>query len=273
MRHFTLIRDSGLTGPLDSVVELGPGDSLGVGLAALLTGAGRYVGLDVVQHADLQLNLAVLDELLELLRRRAPIPADDEFPGVHPRLSDYSFPARHLGSLEQALRPERVKRIRAAVEACGEARAGNMIRYVCPWYEDSLAEAGTVDLVLSQVALQDIEDLDRAYAVMTKWLKPGGIMSHQIDFSFPGSGAHWNEHWGYSELFWKVVRGKRPFYFNRVPFSHYVEITQRHGHAIRRTVPVNGRRSIPRAAVNPRFRPLPETDFTTSSAYILSTKD
>ncbi|PWT99248.1 MAG: hypothetical protein C5B51_27495 [Terriglobia bacterium] len=273
LRHLTLIGEAGLPGPMDSIVELGPGDSLGVGIAALLTGAKRYIALDVVPHADTQTNLAVFDSLVELFQRREPIPGDSELPGVHPRLPDYAFPIRHLNPdlLRETLAPGRLARIRASIAGAGSGQPESMIRYVCPWYEDSLAEAGTVDVILSQVALQDIEELDHAYGIMTKWLKPRGVMSHQIDFSFPGSDTYWNEHWAYPDFLWKITRGKRPFYFNRAPFSKYLEVTERHGHAIRQTLPVEDRRSLPRTNANARFRHLSERDFATSSAYILST--
>jgi hypothetical protein len=45
--------------------ELGPGDSIGAGLAALLSGADRYVGLDVMPflaRADLE---KIFDELVQ----------------------------------------------------------------------------------------------------------------------------------------------------------------------------------------------------------------
>jgi hypothetical protein len=259
---------------MDSLVELGPGDSIGVGIAGLLTGVNRYIALDVVPHADVQTNSAVLDDLLQLFQREEPIPGDDEFPGVYPRLKNYSFPHRHYSAsqLKAALEPGRVARIRASLENPGEASRGGMIRYVCPWYEDSLAETRSVDVILSQVALQDIDDLDQAYRVMTKWLKFGGVMSHQIDFAFPGSGDYWNEHWGFSDLFWRIVRGNRPYYFNRAPYSRYLALAERYGHHVRQTLPVEGR-DLPRARVNRRFRKLSDQDFATRCAYILSTRN
>src|SRR5688500_12129197 len=48
LRHLVMLNRHGFVIKGASVGELGPGDSIGTGLAALLSGADRYVGLDVV---------------------------------------------------------------------------------------------------------------------------------------------------------------------------------------------------------------------------------
>ena len=58
---------------------------------------------------------------------------------------------------------------------------------------------------------------------MAGWLRPGGVMSHQIDFSCPG-GVPWNHHWAYGPFAWKLIRGNRPYYVNRVPLSEYLRL-------------------------------------------------
>jgi hypothetical protein len=274
MRHLVLSRNAGYTGPMDTIVELGPGDSIGVGIAGLLSGGRRYLALDVIEHADIQTNLAVVDDLVQFFERREPIPGEDEFPNLYPLLPDYSFPSRYLSreQIASALAPDRIARIRTSIENSRNVSPDGMIRYVCPWYDERLAQAASVDVILSQGALQDIEDLDHAYSVMTKWLKPGGVMSHQIDFSFPGTGRYWNEHWGYSDLFWRIVRGNRPYYFNRTPYSRYLELAEQYGHRLRQTLPVKGR-GLPRERVNHRFRGLSDRDFATRCGYIFTTKN
>jgi hypothetical protein len=59
------------------VGELGPGDSIGIGLAALLSGASGYIGLDIFPfsaRADLQM---IFEELVQLYSRREAIPGND----------------------------------------------------------------------------------------------------------------------------------------------------------------------------------------------------
>ena len=54
-----------------TVAELGPGDSLGTGIAALLSGVEKYYALDVKPYFNNAINLEMFDRLLELFQRRA----------------------------------------------------------------------------------------------------------------------------------------------------------------------------------------------------------
>ena len=72
------------------VADFGPGDSIGVGLAALLSGAESFIGLDVKPFARAERNLAVFDELVALFRSKAAIPGPEPFPQVKPFLRDYA---------------------------------------------------------------------------------------------------------------------------------------------------------------------------------------
>ncbi|NCU32180.1 MAG: hypothetical protein EOM23_04445, partial [Candidatus Moranbacteria bacterium] len=93
LRHYTkvfqtLMRD--LTG--SHIAELGPGDSLGTGIAALFSGCKTYTAIDAVQHFNTEANLAALHDIHELFQQEHPIPGPDEFPLVKPLLDTYAFP-------------------------------------------------------------------------------------------------------------------------------------------------------------------------------------
>src|SRR5215212_163321 len=92
MRHLAIIARAVPTFAPRVVVELGPGDSLGLGCAALLSGAEQYIGLDVVAHANPENDLKVLEELVELFEHHAPIPDGRVFPHLLPELQSYRFP-------------------------------------------------------------------------------------------------------------------------------------------------------------------------------------
>src|SRR5438128_1658269 len=61
MRHLVLLSESGQLKPISTLLELGPGDSIGTGIAALLSGVDRYIGIDVNRYATIERNLEVLD--------------------------------------------------------------------------------------------------------------------------------------------------------------------------------------------------------------------
>lgn len=222
MRH--LVKTGGLAAEATTVAELGPGASLGVGIAALLCGAERYVALDVVRQATVADNVAVFDGLVELLRARAGIPGPSEFPEVQPNVDSLQFPSQILAErrMDQSLSPSRLSRIRRQIVA-GE------LEYVVPWGMPALG-AKSVDLIVSQAVLEHVEDLETAYAAMFNWLRPGGLMSHQIDFRNHGTSREWNGHWGYSGHVWRILRGDRAI--NRQPISRHLQALRNAGFSL-----------------------------------------
>ena len=274
LRHLVLVHRQGLETRPDTLVELGPGDPVGVGRAALLTGTERYLALDVVGHADAARAVEVFDRIHALLRERADMPGDDRFPGVHPKLDDYRFPSHVLdeGRLDAALAPERVARLRAAVAAIGTAGAGAPVRYVCPWTDPTVVDAGVADMVLSHVVLQDIDDLGPVFAAMRRWLRPGGIMSHQIDFAGADKSRAWNDHWSYPDVAWRLVRGRRPYYVNRQPLSAYLAKCREHGFDVADVRRLRDTSGLPRERLAPSFRRLDDDDLTTSAAYVVAVR-
>ncbi|MDB4881854.1 MAG: hypothetical protein JWL95_620 [Gemmatimonadetes bacterium] len=279
MRHQTVIAQAIPPFRPKTVVELGPGDSLGIGCAALLSGAERYIGLDVVDHASPEHDVLVLDELVRLFERRAPIPDDQQFPNLLPRLASYAFPERMFaddGPRNIRVDHDRVESIRAALLQRTRRLYDDVpLGYLTPWHARAV-DRDSIDLVITQAVLQDMAHGDRSskladtFAAMTSWLRTGGVMSHQINFAFPG-GEPWNHHWRYSDAAWRVVRGNRPFFENRAPLSTYLDLCAKHGCevvSVKRVV----QQGLPRDEVAPRFRDLPADDFDTASAHIVAVK-
>ena len=66
LRHLVKLNEAGSTDIPKRILELGPGDSLGVGLAALLSGSDQYTALDVHKYSDIKSNLKIFDELIDL---------------------------------------------------------------------------------------------------------------------------------------------------------------------------------------------------------------
>lgn len=272
MRHLVRANEAGALNGVPSVVaELGPGRSLGTGLAALLSGAERYVALEFVDHMLDGRNLEILDALVELFRRREPIPNRNEFPEIITPLNKYEFPHEILSEprLAAALEPSRIARIRDALH---DNSASGLITYAAPWYHAHLIEPGVVDLLFSMSVMEHIDDLDSTYEAAWRWLQPEGVMSHEIDFMSHGHSAIWNGHWGCSDSIWKLVRGNRPYLINREPHSRQLELVRSCGFEILVDQRAVSNEGISRAMLAKRFRGLSDDDLVTFNAYMLSKK-
>ncbi|MGZ5116122.1 MAG: hypothetical protein ACXWIH_08440 [Burkholderiales bacterium] len=274
LKHLVLLWAHGMRAIPKTMAELGPGDSLGVGLAAMLCGVDHYFALDVVDYSNPRSNLAVFDALIELLRNRTPR-ASKGWPDYDQYLDNTLFPGHILTDrvLEQALEPSRIKRIRAVLQEPARTSDAITIKYRAPWLDDDVIDKGSVDVILSHAVLQSVLDLDRTYAALYAWLKPGGSMSHQIDFTSFRTSRHWNGHWAYSDAVWKLIVGKRPYLINREPHSTHIDLLKKHGFELVCDLQnYSGERGIPRAQLSPRWNHIGEDDFACAGAFIQARK-
>jgi hypothetical protein len=272
LRHLVMAYGNGLSRVPGTVAELGPGDSIGIGLAALISGADDYFALDVVNYANLQRNLDIFDELVKLFKTRAGIPGEEEFPDVKPYLSSYEFPGYVLSDedMKAALDTKRLEGIRQSISTVNQQ--GSNIRYIVPWFDSGNIKKESVDFIFSQAVLEHVDDLPGTYNALYSWLKSSGLMSHQIDFKCHRMAGEWNGHWTYSDFQWKLVRGARPYLINRAPHSEHVRLIGETGFEVTCDVTVKSPSNIRRRKLAPHFKDLSEDDLTTSGAFIQATK-
>jgi hypothetical protein len=256
------------------MAELGPGDTLGIGLAAVLSGYDEYFALDAKAHADVEGNLRVFRDLVGLFSAKARIPGDDEFRLTYPKLDEYSFPQDILtpSVLARTLDARRVDAILRAIKEPGRSGNGGIrIAYVAPWTRLDLLEAGSVDAALSQAVLEHVDEVGGIYRALHHWLRPGAFMSHTIDYQSHELTRDWNGHWTISDLGWRLVRGARPYLINRLPHSTHLEEMKKAGFEIvldetETGVPLN------RASLAKRFRGLSDSDLETRGTFIQAVK-
>lgn len=144
------------------ILELGPGDNLGVALRLYAAGAAQVTCLD------------------KLFSRRDT----DQQREIYRALRE------HLSPAEQA-------RYDDAVNLDGDAKIDqNCVRYT---WGTAAEDAPTVlpehsfDLIVSRAVLWEIHDIDRALQALNTLLRPGGMMIHKIaclDWMFRQNGYH-----------------------------------------------------------------------------------
>ena len=272
LRHLVMARNNGLNKYPKIVAELGPGDSLGIGLSALISGCDKYFAFDVVEYANVERNLEIFDTLLTLFKNRADIPGEDEFPEVKPYLEEYDFPTDILDEnrLQHALEKSRIEKIRHSI--IDLQRKDSPIQYKVPWFDASIIEKESIDMIYSQAVLEHIDDLLNTYKAMRLWLKSTGYISHQIDFRCHGTANEWNGHWAYSNFMWKLIKGKRPYLLNREPHSTHIAILKEENFRVVCDKKNESTSSLTKAALAPSFKSISDDDLITSGAFIQAVK-
>lgn len=269
LRHLTSVAAVRPGFSYEVVAELGPGDALGVGICALLSGARRYIGLDRIAFGLRTDSLQLFGELHALFQRREPIPGEDEFPGVHPKLRDHAFP-RHLLTdevLSASLAPERLSRL--CEELKGDMRFADdtLLSYAAPWDGSDSVRPASVDLLVSQAVMEHVDDIESAYSAMRRWIKPQGVMSHRIDYSCHGITHDWYGHWTVSPTVWRLVRGKRAYLINRLPHSAHVRALQRNGFEILACDPTTEATAAPATEMRVAHEP---SDLSIKGAFLVA---
>ena len=266
LKHLSILYKNGFTKIPDTIAELGPGDSIGTGLAGLLSGSKKFYALDVIEYTNIKKNVSIFDELVTIFANHSALPDDNEF--LSQIFTDMN--------LEKLLDKSRIQSLRKDLVEMKEQKKS--IQYMCPWNDPKIVENDSVDMVFSQAVLEHVDDLKHTYRAMYRWVKKGGCISNQIDFESHGLSHEWNGHWSFSDLTWKLIKGNRPYLINREPLSKHLEYAQDVGFEIISVAPVKTFPSesytgtIKRDKLAKRFRNMSEEDFTTTSAHILARK-
>lgn len=183
-----------------TVLELGPGGSVGFGLLALREGAARYLAIDNGEHTF-----------------------------VRPRqIRGY----RKLVGNDTVLRcfEKRAGRIVYKEEAIQFKNITQASGYPLP--------DASVDVIYSCAVLEHVHDLERAFSEMARVLKPGGIMYHEVDLRdhIFSQDSLW--FLSIPERAFRALFRHTGGYVNRERVSRYRELCKHHGIGIVSLIPV-----------------------------------
>jgi SAM-dependent methyltransferase len=267
LRHLITLDRYGFNIKGAKVGELGPGDSIGIGLAALLSGATQYIGLDIVPYSAKADLARMFDELLHMYAKKEPVPGDDEFPSVRPRMDSYQFPAHLIDWMDVSMRAEEIRN-----DLRNGLNSGRFLGYRAPWTSLPDIAKASLDLIFSQAVLEHVDNLEDTYRAMFAWLKPGGYASHVIDFRAHGRSPFWNGHLAYSDRQWKLVRGKREFLLNRESLSTHLSLAKKVGFEVLLSKRDQAPHGLNTQALSSRFQRIDPIDAQTSGVLLLLKK-
>lgn len=277
LRHLIHANANGMDSIPERIAELGPGDSLGIGLSALISGSEYYFALDIVKYCNAEFNLKIFEELVVLFRNKEAIPDDSEFPNIKPTIKNHCFPDYIFSDshLKKMLDENRLLRIRNSIIALDKPDATSsvdMVTYKAPWNNTIVNDIEPVDMIISQAVLQHIDDLTTTYELMYKWLKPSGFMSHAIDFKCMGSSDNWYGHWTYSDIEWKIIRGRKKYFINREPFSTHIKLLINNKFKVISDIKTVSKNIIERKKLATRFKEMSTEDISISGVFIQATR-
>jgi SAM-dependent methyltransferase len=263
LRHLELLQRHGLSSEPAVVAEIGPGNSLGVGLCALLTGARTYYAIDIETYANTERNLQIFAEIIRFFQKKSPDP-----------LSESGFPSHILTEqrLARTLEPQRVNLIKQCILQMNQPVQGFYLGYAAPGNSSPTVRENSVDFILSHAVMEHVDDPEAVYRILYRWLKPGGCMSHMIDYRSHNLARQWNGHWAYSEALWKLMRSKRPYFINRQPHSAQAAAMERCGFRIMGEEKTRETPGIRREQLAPPFHDLSDEDLTTATGFFVAVK-
>lgn len=272
-KHLTWLWHNGMRELPDTIAEFGPGNSLGLGVAALLSGVNHYYAFDVVEHENPAHTLAVFDAMVGFFQRRAGRFRDNHNPNFDRFLDHRHFPSHILTEerLAASLAPHRLEAIRE--ELVNRSGTGEVsIRYMVPWNDPAVMEEGSVDVIISHVVMEYVADLEGTYQTCGRWLKPGGWMSHQIDLRSHELTEEWNGNWAYSDALWKLVVGRRPYFLNRQPCSRHLHAIEDAGFEVVRTLRGWRADGLTRAELAREWQNLSDEDLACAGLFVQARK-
>lgn len=263
LRHLHYLLENKLFSSLDeikNIAEIGPGDSLGIGLSALYTGASNYYAFDVLEHANTEKNNMINSDLKAYFSRNKDIPNTERQRFTAPSLPSYSFP-EVLKQYSPGYYESRFNEIQKALIKGNSDQV--KIKYIVPWMNVKRKDLTNIDLIFSQAVMEHVDDIEFAYREMFNWLRPGGIISHQVDFKTHEMTSEWNGHWFIGNAMWELLSHGRKYPMNRLPLSSHIQMIEKAGFEIVFIKPVEKENNF-----NGKLPKVPNVVFTESDLII-----
>jgi SAM-dependent methyltransferase len=254
---------------IQNIAEIGPGDSLGIGLSAIYTGASNYYAFDVLEHANTKKNEVINSELKQYFICHKDIPNTERQKFTAPSLPIYSF-TEALKEYSKEYYESKSNEIRKALIK-GNSNEVN-IQYIVPWMNSDKKDLKNIDLIFSQAVMEHVDDIEYAYREMFNWLRPGGVISHQVDFKTHEMTSEWNGHWFIGDAMWELLSHGRKYPMNRLPLSNHIQMIENAGFEIVFIKPVEKANSFKGQSPKVPNVVFTESDLFTSGALIQAIK-
>jgi len=273
-KHLSSAHDSTGCPVPDVVLEMGPGVSLALGVAALLSGAKKYIGADAVPLLSPGATANAASQLVQMFQARAKVTFEG-WPDFSGLLDERGFPSSAIPeeTLSESLEIARVASILDAANLApsGVPPAEELLSYIAPFFRSSV-QPNSVDFALSHSVLEHVDNLASTLSTLFLWLKPGGLMSHQVDFRSHNITRSWDGHRAYNSVAWKVVLKGRRYPVNRFPCSLVIAEIEKAGFQVIKALRNRTPPTLRRSELCREWRNVSDEDIETESLFIQARK-
>ena len=234
-----------------SVAEIGPGDSLTIGILMLLSGFGRYSAFDAYTYATIDSSFDYALASLEYLKSHTN--------------SSFVYPQRNLKAYDSTVSKYLTPLKDISINPSLVKETKSKLSYFSPYSFFQLSNS-RFHIIFSQACLEHISDINSFFEATYNSLLPGGIFLTQIDFKSHGRSLLWNGHYRYSEKQLLSINSKKAFrWINGLPPSYYLKLAQQVGFTVVYQNTHTEHSLFTSDSVHSRYRPFDNTDLTTSS--------
>lgn len=273
-RHLKLLKDSGLKSFPNVVAEIGPGSSIGVGIAALLSGVKKYYAFDMIKHIDIKRNKEILNGLKVMFLNSYDIPDENIFPTLKPFLNNYKLTPELIYNKEdiEVRFNELVSYFKKDNIQDSTFTNTDIVNYIVPWLNVGSEEISPIDLILSQAVMEHVIELKESYEKMYELLKVGGFMSHQIDFTSHELSNIWYGHRMYSDRMHRFLMQGRSYPINREIYVYHKKILIETGFKIIKEIPYQLQLNHDIESFNKKFQSYSKDDLSIAGMFVICRK-
>ncbi|MEK7118128.1 MAG: hypothetical protein AAB869_00805, partial [Patescibacteria group bacterium] len=147
------------------------------------------------------------------------------------------------------------------------------INYSVPWDTATAIKEHqrSIDLIISSAALEHVDDTAHTYYATNELLRDVGVIASSIDFKCHDTSGLRNGQWAYSDIEWRIIRGKSKYLINRWPHSWHIEEMKKYFQIIHDDVYFHpnylGRKDLAQ-----KFSNIPDKELTIAEAFIIGKK-
>lgn len=190
---------------LSNIVELGNGNSIGIGYCALLTRADKYTAIDIYDYRETIFNVELFDEILKLIKEKRDIFIDEKL--VNIRIKSKKFP-EHLINYN-LLDEIRINELREQIINKEEGRSITFI------FNEKILPLKRFTFAFSRAVMEHVNDPNAVYNNINKILINKSLFINDIEFHSHGISSSIDGHLKINNFIWKIIFGKRDFFLNR----------------------------------------------------------